>query len=102
MAHDKISTKTIEKIAHMAKLHVTDQELDKYADISHIFEFIGQIDQLDAANVPPMAHPLNLTQRLRDDKVTEINQRDFLQSTVSDRVEAGVYLVPQALEGKKE
>ena len=101
MTHDKLSPKTIEKIIKMAKLYTDEKGLDKYADMAHILKFIGQIDQIDTTDVPPMEHPFSASQRLREDTVTEINQRDLYQSIALDRVDAGVYLVPQVIEGEK-
>ena len=58
------------------------------------------MDQLQAAatdDVLPMAHPLNMSQRLRADEVTEPNERDELQKNAPS-VENGYYLVPKVLE----
>ncbi|MES9845455.1 MAG: Asp-tRNA(Asn)/Glu-tRNA(Gln) amidotransferase subunit GatC, partial [Candidatus Sedimenticola sp. 6PFRAG5] len=47
--------------------------------------------------VVPMAHPLHMVQRLREDVVTETNQRDNFQS-VAPLTEDGLYLVPKVIE----
>jgi aspartyl-tRNA(Asn)/glutamyl-tRNA(Gln) amidotransferase subunit C len=44
-----------------------------------------------------MAHPLDASQRLRPDAVTETNQREQFQA-IAPKTEAGVYLVPQVIE----
>jgi aspartyl-tRNA(Asn)/glutamyl-tRNA(Gln) amidotransferase subunit C len=44
-----------------------------------------------------MAHALDVVQRLREDKVTESDQRDLFQS-VAPQVESGLYLVPKVIE----
>ena len=58
------------------------------------------VEQMEAANtegVPPMAHPLSMSQRLRADEVTESDQREQFQR-IAPRVEAGLYLVPKVIE----
>jgi aspartyl-tRNA(Asn)/glutamyl-tRNA(Gln) amidotransferase subunit C len=44
-----------------------------------------------------MAHPLDRTQRLRVDEVTETDQHELFQQN-APRVEAGLYLVPKVIE----
>ena len=58
------------------------------------------LDQLQAAptdDVLPMAHPLNMAQRLRADDVTEADERDFFQEN-APATEDGYYLVPKVIE----
>ena len=52
---------------------------------------------IDTDNVAPMAHPLDQTQRLRTDQVSEINQREAFQA-IAPQVEANLYLVPKVIE----
>jgi aspartyl-tRNA(Asn)/glutamyl-tRNA(Gln) amidotransferase subunit C len=52
---------------------------------------------VDTENVSPMAHPLDTTQRLRKDEVTETNQREHFQQ-IAPSVEEGLYLVPKVIE----
>jgi len=58
------------------------------------------VDQMSTANtegVLPMAHPLEMSQRLRADRVTETDQRELFQS-IAPQTEAGLYLVPRVIE----
>ena len=52
---------------------------------------------VDTSAIQPMSHAQDLTQRLRDDVVTESDQRELFQS-VAPQVEAGLYLVPRVIE----
>jgi len=45
----------------------------------------------------PLAHPLDATQRLREDDVSEVVDRAALQA-IAPAVEAGLYLVPKVIE----
>ncbi|MGD9152636.1 MAG: Asp-tRNA(Asn)/Glu-tRNA(Gln) amidotransferase subunit GatC [Gammaproteobacteria bacterium] len=87
----------IAEVAHMARLRLTENELDKYTDINKILDLAEQINEIDTRNTTPTSHPLNLYQRLREDTVTEPNLRDVLQA-IATCVELGLYLVPQVIE----
>jgi len=88
----------IEKIAHLARLSITDTDMSDYArNLSDILDLVEQMSAVDTNGVTPMAHPLDARQRLRADEVTEINQREQLQAN-APQVEAGLFLVPQVIE----
>jgi aspartyl-tRNA(Asn)/glutamyl-tRNA(Gln) amidotransferase subunit C len=88
----------VEKIAHLARLAVSDDELDSVAtDLSRILDLVEQMNAVDTTGVIPMAHPLHMAQRLRGDAVTEPDQRKLFQS-VAPETEAGLYLVPKVIE----
>jgi aspartyl-tRNA(Asn)/glutamyl-tRNA(Gln) amidotransferase subunit C len=88
----------VEKIAHLARLAVSDEELDSVAaDLSRILGLVEQMNAVDTDGVVPMAHPLHMAQRLRADEVTESNQRERFQA-IAPLTEAGLYLVPRVIE----
>ena len=88
----------VEKIAHLARLAVSDEELDSVAgDLSNILRLVERMNAVETSGVTPMAHPLHMAQRLREDKVTEVDQRDYFQS-IAPAVENGLYLVPKVIE----
>ncbi|MBN1683848.1 MAG: Asp-tRNA(Asn)/Glu-tRNA(Gln) amidotransferase subunit GatC [Gammaproteobacteria bacterium] len=87
----------LKKIAQMAHIQMSNEELN-HCDLGDTLAFIDQIKNIDTANIEPFSHPLDICQRLRDDKVTETNQREMLQKLVDhNRIEAGLYLVPEVL-----
>jgi len=89
---------TIRRIAHLARLGVDEAENATYArSLSDIFAFVEQLNAVDTTGIEPMAHPLDATQRLRPDAVTEHNQREQFQK-VAPRVDSGLYLVPRVIE----
>ncbi|MGI9250357.1 MAG: Asp-tRNA(Asn)/Glu-tRNA(Gln) amidotransferase subunit GatC [Pseudohongiellaceae bacterium] len=91
------STK-VEKIAHLARLHISPAEADEVARrITDILALIDQMQSVDTSEVEPLAHPVEMVQRLRADQVTETNQRDELQSLAAT-CEDGLYLVPKVVE----
>ena len=88
----------VQHIALLSRLKLTDQEFDQTVDkLSRIVDFVDQLSQADTENVVPMAHPLNEAQRLREDVVTEPNDREHVQENAAS-VEDGLYLVPKVIE----
>lgn len=88
----------VENIAHLARLAVSEAEVEGYVtDLSNILDLVQSMSVADTAEVAPMAHPLDMAQRLRPDEVTEIDQRAHFQA-IAPRVEAGLYLVPKVIE----
>ncbi len=86
------------KIAHLARLGVSEsQATDLVADLSNILDLVAQMSAVDTTGVIPMAHPLDMVQRLRPDVVTEHNQRAEFQA-VAPAIEDGLYLVPKVIE----
>jgi len=88
----------VKKIAHLAAIAVEPEELDAVgAKLSNILDLFAQLSQADTEGVEPMAHPLDQTQRLREDRVAEVNQRDKFQA-IAPATENGLYLVPKVIE----
>ena len=88
----------IEKIAHLARLAIDPADVDAYArDLSEILAFVDQLEAVDTRDVTPMAHPLDMPQRMREDVVTETDQREHFQA-IAPAVEDGLYLVPRVIE----
>ncbi|MGE0080865.1 MAG: Asp-tRNA(Asn)/Glu-tRNA(Gln) amidotransferase subunit GatC [Thiohalomonadaceae bacterium] len=85
-------------IAHLARLAIAEDDIPAYArNLSNILDLVAQMNAVDTSDVEPMAHPLDMAQRLREDVVTETNQREKFQA-IAPAVEAGLYLVPKVIE----
>lgn len=94
----KLSTDDVQTIARLARLQVEQKEIaDLERELSSILDFVEQMNQADVEGVEPMAHPLELVQRLREDQATEPNQRDHFQQN-APAAEDGLYLVPKVIE----
>jgi aspartyl-tRNA(Asn)/glutamyl-tRNA(Gln) amidotransferase subunit C len=88
----------VRHIATLARLGLADDEMADVVDkLSRIVDFVDQLQAVPTDDVVPMAHPLNQTQRMRPDAVTESNERERFQSN-SEAVQDGLYLVPKVLE----
>jgi len=93
-----LSKRDVEYIAHLAQLEVSDDEIADYVDkLSSIIDLVAQLGELDTSAVMPMAHPLDMSQRLRPDEVTETNQRDLYQRN-GQAVGRGFYRVPRVID----
>jgi len=93
-----LSREDIEYIAHLARLEVGEADVPAYADkLGRIIEFIDELGQADTADMLPMAHPLDMSQRLRADEVTESDERDRFQANAPETVN-GLYVVPRVVE----
>lgn len=94
----------VRKVARLARLGMTDNEIESAREqLSGIFDLIAEMQAVDTNGITPMPHAQDVTQRLREDVVTESDQRGLFQSLApqyndAPQVEAGLYLVPQVIE----
>ena len=88
----------VRKVAMLARLKMEDARVDEYArELSGILDMVAALDAADTDDVVAMAHPLDLSARLRADVVTETDDREAFQR-IAPQVEDGVYLVPKVIE----
>ena len=88
----------IQKIAWLARLKIDEQDIPNYSDeLSNILEMVEQMNSVDTRDILPLAHPLELSARLRPDEVTETNQREHFQEH-APLTQDGCYLVPKVIE----
>jgi aspartyl-tRNA(Asn)/glutamyl-tRNA(Gln) amidotransferase subunit C len=88
----------VKQIAHLARLQIDEQNIEGYASsLSNILDMVEQMNEVDTTDVQPMAHPMDVAQRLRADEVLEENQRDAFQA-IAPKTENGLYLVPRVIE----
>lgn len=88
----------VKRIARLARIEISDQEAAEYLkQLSGIFALVEEMQAVDTAGVEPMAHAQEVTQRLRDDTVTETDLRAQFQA-VAPLTEDGLYLVPKVIE----
>jgi aspartyl-tRNA(Asn)/glutamyl-tRNA(Gln) amidotransferase subunit C len=93
-----LDAEEVEKIAHLARIAVTSDEVDALkGELSGILGLVERMSELDTSEIVPMAHPLDMPQRLRPDVVTEEDHREAYQA-VAPAVENGLYLVPRVIE----
>ena len=93
-----LTPEQVKRIAHLARIEISEAEaLTTQGHLNGIFELIEQMQAVDSRGVEPMAHAQDLSQRLRDDVVSEDDRRAAYQA-VAPETEAGLYLVPKVIE----
>jgi aspartyl-tRNA(Asn)/glutamyl-tRNA(Gln) amidotransferase subunit C len=92
----------VRRLARLARIAIRPDETD--AVLEQLNRVLGLIDEMrdymrgvDTTGIDPLAHPLDATQRLRPDAVTEPDRRELYQS-VAPAVDGGLYLVPKVIE----
>ncbi|MCX7125037.1 MAG: Asp-tRNA(Asn)/Glu-tRNA(Gln) amidotransferase subunit GatC [Gammaproteobacteria bacterium] len=95
-----LTAENVQKIADLAKLHIPADKLAPLTDaLENILSLVKKMDDANTQDILPLAHPVSATQPLRDDIVTEKNQRELFQQN-APRVEAGLYIVPKFVESE--
>ena len=93
-----LSLEEVTRIARLARIEVREAEAERLrGELNGILGLIDEMRAVDTAGVEPMSHPQPVVQRLRDDEVTETDQRSLFQS-VAPAVQDGLYLVPRVIE----
>ncbi|MBI3171465.1 MAG: Asp-tRNA(Asn)/Glu-tRNA(Gln) amidotransferase subunit GatC [Hydrocarboniphaga effusa] len=93
-----LSEDQVQQVAHLARLELKPGQAGKYArELSNILDLVGELAKAGTDQVQPMAHPLDMSQRLRPDHVTETNRREDFQAH-APAAKHGLYLVPKVIE----
>ena len=93
-----LSLDEIRRIGDLARLELSTPELAAMQqELGGILQLVDQMSAVDTEGVEPMSHPQAATQRLREDAVTEKDQRADFQA-IAPQVEDGLYLVPKVIE----
>ena len=93
-----LTTEDIQRIAHLARIEIGEQEATAtLSRLSGIMDLIAEMQAIDTKGILPMSHSQDLSQRLREDVVTETNQREAFQA-IAPKVQDGLYLVPKVIE----
>ena len=93
-----LTPEAVENVARLARLALKKEDIPAYSqELSAILDLVEQLNAADTQNVTPMAHPLDMTQRLRPDAVTETDMRAEFQA-IAPAVEDDHFLVPKVIE----
>lgn len=88
----------VARIARLARIELSAAEAATMREqLNGILGFIEQLQAIDTTGIEPMAHAVDVVQRLRPDIVTEVDRRADFQA-VAPEVEGGLYLVPKVIE----
>jgi aspartyl-tRNA(Asn)/glutamyl-tRNA(Gln) amidotransferase subunit C len=93
-----LSLDDVSRIARLARIEISAAEAEQTRDqLNNILDFVAQLQAVDTDGIEPMAHAVDVVQRLRPDAVTETDRRDAFQA-IAPETEAGLYLVPKVIE----
>lgn len=93
-----LSLDDVSRIARLARIEISPAEAAQTRDqLNGILAFVEQLQAVNTNGIEPMAHAVDVVQRLRTDVVTEADRRDAFQA-VAPETEAGLYLVPRVVE----
>jgi aspartyl-tRNA(Asn)/glutamyl-tRNA(Gln) amidotransferase subunit C len=93
-----LTPEDVRRIAELARIGISDAEArTMQVELNNIFELIGRMQKVDIEGIAPMTHAQGAGLRLREDRVTEGDQRERFQA-VAPQVEQGLYLVPKVIE----
>ncbi|MEP6773810.1 MAG: Asp-tRNA(Asn)/Glu-tRNA(Gln) amidotransferase subunit GatC [Polaromonas sp.] len=92
----------LDRIANLARLELQPTERDRLLNqLNGFFGIVETMRAVDTTGIEPLAHPVavmhDIVLRLRDDVVSEPNQREANQQT-APAVERGLFLVPKVIE----
>ena len=94
----KVTNEVVEKIAELAQLQIPKSDFDAVVEnMGRILDLVEEIQSVDTTGVEPMANPLDATQTLRPDTVTDQNQR-LLYQEIAPATQDGYYLVPKVID----
>ena len=93
-----INKDEIKYLSLLSRMDIDKNEIkDTEEKLTKIIDFVDQLQTISTDNIEPMAHPLNQSQRLRIDEVTETNDRENIQKN-AQQIEKGMYLVPKVID----
>ena len=94
----KFDNDEIKKIAHLARININENEAKKVSEkLEGILRLIDQMTQVNTDSIEPMAHALEITQPLREDKVTEVDMREK-SLNLSNETDQSLFIVPRVIE----
>jgi aspartyl-tRNA(Asn)/glutamyl-tRNA(Gln) amidotransferase subunit C len=94
----EISIQDVQHIADLARLELSDADRIRYAgQLSAILAYFHNLSEVDTSSVPPMSHPLDLENILREDEPGESLAAQVVLANAPDRNES-CFRVPVILE----
>ena len=93
-----LSLLDVTRIAQLARIEVSQAQAQQVlAQLQGVFALIEQLQSVDTRGVEPMSHAQDVSLRLREDHITESDNRERFQA-IAPLVDAGLYLVPKVIE----
>jgi aspartyl-tRNA(Asn)/glutamyl-tRNA(Gln) amidotransferase subunit C len=93
-----VDTKTVARIAHLARLKVPEDRLEPLAgELNNLLAWVEQLSEVNTDNVPPLTSVVHVKMPQRDDVVTDGDRRDEVLANAPD-AQNGFFAVPKVIE----
>jgi len=93
-----LDNKQVKEIAYLAKLSVDDSQLEQSTEeLNNILNLMEELGEIETGDIEPMAHPLHMSQRLREDEVSEGDLSKEFQE-IAPKIGKSHFLVPTVIE----
>jgi len=93
-----LDNKQVKEIAYLARLSVDDSQLEQSTEeLNNILNLMGELSEIETGDIEPMAHPLHMSQRLREDEVSEGDLSKEFQE-IAPKTGKSHFLVPTVIE----
>ena len=93
-----LDNKQVKEIAYLARLSIDDSQLEQSTEeLNNILNLMEELGEIETGDIEPMAHPLHMSQRLRDDDVSEGDLSKEFQE-IAPKIGKSHFLVPTVIE----
>jgi len=93
-----LNKEQVKEIAQLAKLSINDSEIEQSTiELNNILSLMAELAEIETDQVEPMAHPLEMSQRLREDVVSEADLSEEFQE-IAPKTGKQHFLVPTVIE----
>ena len=90
-----LDNKKVKEIAYLARLNLEDSDIEQTTtELNNILSLMDKLGEIDTGDAEPMAHPLEMSQRLREDKVSEEDMSKKFQA-IAPKTGKGIFLYQQ-------
>ena len=96
-----IKDKDLKEIAYLARINIRKEHFSSLKrDLEEILSLVEEMNESDTSKTEAMSHPLDISQPLREDVVTELDDREK-NLKLAPSTKYGLFLVPKVIEGDK-
>jgi len=93
-----LNKEQVKEIAQLAKLSINESEIEQSTiELNNILSLMAELAEIETDQVEPMAHPLEMSQRLREDVVSEADLSEEFQA-IAPKTGKRHFLVPTVIE----
>ena len=93
-----LNKEQVKEIAQLAKLSINDSEIEQSTiELNNILSLMAELGEIETDHVEPMSHPLQMSQRLREDVVSEADLSEEFQA-IAPKTGKQHFLVPTVIE----